>query len=926
MSEQQLNKVQIRRSDSNSDPDGSSSKLSHSDGQGSQPMVRNKSGSSGSSECNSVGGEDLCVYDHIYKGIKGFLSRRTSLGGSYSSSSSSNKVGERELCGPLTYALSSNLRIESINSQLGSFPSSGGAMDFPLVKVTRRKRVKYTFHIDENVISWNNSKKEIFVDSIKDIRSGDLATNYMDMYDIRGPMRELWCTIIYSVSKNKLKALHVVADNKVVFQSFYDSVVYLINSRRRLMEEIALPNNEQFANIHWQTNVSTKKEDEEKDSLSFPDVKRLCNRYHIYCSDAYLRVLFERADTNHNGLLNFAEFQDFVRYLRFRPEVQIIHDEMKDADSGMVGFESFYRFLNNVQGEVMSRTYAYKIFRKFCTSPLDDSMDMNGLLEFLTKQPFLKFFEEDYSRPLNEYFISSSHNTYLMGKQLVDEVSVEAYTRALQQGCRCIEIDIWQGDHGPVVCHGLFTQSIPLEDVIKTIRKYAFITSPYPLIVSLEIHCKKDFQAMIFDIMKEILGDLIYVIPPNSQQLLSPMELKNRIILKSKKTQAFESDSAMSTTSGGATSSSPYDTLSESGDSIIESGRRAGSFGNTNLSPTVSRKSVNGASGGGGRSLRLSSKVEISEQILEISGIHGVRFRNFSLPESKTTTHCFSLNEKKFLALYKDEIQRLAINKHNRRHLMRVYPHVWRYKSTNFNPIQFWVEGVQMVATNWQTYDLGQQLNHAMFQVSLDRNSIWHSGYVLKPPHLRREVHKMKDIPAIVERVKRQKINVQVDVLSGQMLSLQHSKVIAPYVEIEIYTDNGVESLKLTNCIQDEGCNSSSTTTSTTGAGGCAGTGGTGDSSKEDGWTTGDTPLFATKYVRDNGFNPVWNASFQCTLTNTTFNFVRFTVKNGGQVVATSCIRLHYLKQGYRHLPLYNCKGEKFIFSTLFIRYRETDV
>jgi phosphatidylinositol phospholipase C delta len=44
-------------------------------------------------------------------------------------------------------------------------------------------------------------------------------------------------------------------------------------------------------------------------------------------------------------------------------------------------------------------------------------------------------------RPLNEYFISCSHNTYLTGRQFNGEVSIEGYVNALCNGCRSVEID-----------------------------------------------------------------------------------------------------------------------------------------------------------------------------------------------------------------------------------------------------------------------------------------------------------------------------------------------------------------------------------------------------------------------------------------------------------------------------------------------------
>jgi hypothetical protein len=126
---------------------------------------------------------------------------------------------------------------------------------------------------------------------------------------------------------------------------------------------------------------------------------------------------------------------------------------------------------------------SYADFTEFLFSPI-----LNGVIAKEHKHKL-----SDMTQPLAKYFCFSSHNTYLSGHQLKGASDILMYEEALRIGCRCVELDCWDGPNNePKITHGYtLTSSLTMSSVIKTISEFAFKSSPYPVILSLEMHCKK---------------------------------------------------------------------------------------------------------------------------------------------------------------------------------------------------------------------------------------------------------------------------------------------------------------------------------------------------------------------------------------------------------------------------------------------------
>ena len=127
--------------------------------------------------------------------------------------------------------------------------------------------------------------------------------------------------------------------------------------------------------------------------------------------------------------LDLAAFRQLIRDAQTRPELEAIHKDL--TSNGPLDQKAVETFLREVQHLEPAR-----LFDQFKEG---DVWTLDSLTEFLLSSENSQIPAQDMSRPLPDYFISSSHNTYLVGEQWRGESTVEGYIRVLLAKCRCVE-------------------------------------------------------------------------------------------------------------------------------------------------------------------------------------------------------------------------------------------------------------------------------------------------------------------------------------------------------------------------------------------------------------------------------------------------------------------------------------------------------
>ncbi|KAM7067251.1 1-phosphatidylinositol 4,5-bisphosphate phosphodiesterase delta-3 isoform 1-T1 [Molossus nigricans] len=528
---------------------------------------------------------------------------------------------------------------------------------------------------------------------------------------------------------------------------------------------------------HWIHSYLHRADSNQDSKMSFKEIKSLLRMVNVDMNDMYAYRLFKECDHSNNERLEGTEIEEFLRRLLKRPELEEIFHRYSGEDR-VLSAPELLEFLEDQGEDGATLAHAQQLIQTYElneTAKQHELMTLDGFMMYLLSpegdalDPAHTCMFQDMDQPLAHYFISSSHNTYLTDSQIGGLSSTEAYVRAFAQGCRCVELDCWEGPGAePVIYHGhTLTSKILFRDVVQTVRDHAFTLSPYPVILSLENHCGLEQQAVMARHLRTILGDMLVTQALDSQnpeELPSPEQLKGRVLVKGKKLPAAWNED------GRILSDREEDDEEEEEEEGVEAEeqkRRA-----KQISPELSALVVYCCA----TRLRTLRPAPVPPQPCQMS----------------------SLSERKAKKLIREAGNSFV--RHNARQLIRVYPSGLRMNSANYSPQEMWNSGCQLVALNFQTPGYEMDLNAGRFLIN------GRCGYVLKPACLRQP-----DTTFDPECPGPPRTTLTIQVLTAQQLPKLNAEkpnsIVDPLVRVEIHGVPMDCARKETNYVLNNGFN-----------------------------------------------------------------------------------------------------------------------
>ncbi|MCI4378235.1 hypothetical protein PGIGA_G00213530 [Pangasianodon gigas] len=632
--------------------------------------------------------------------------------------------------------------------------------------------------------------------------------------------------------------------------------------------------------------------------------------------EAKVRLRFKEIQRSKEKLtshVTLEEFQEAYCELCTRPDVYFLLVQLS-KDRECLDVQDLRLFLETEQGLPLATTEGcIELLRRFEPSAVcreKGLLGLDGFTHYLQStecqlfDPEHQYVCHDMTLPLVHYYISTSYRSYLLDDQVHGKADLLGLIRALQSGCRCLELGVTDGPDGEPLLgvdhesdtkhhhhhhhhHHQHHSLVTLHSALEVINKYAFLTSQYPLLLYLCQRCSPSQQHTLALHLKNVFGAKLYrpeclPITPGGRTttLPSPEQLKGRVLLVGKKLPPEEEGSE------GEVSEEDE----EIGGGGPLAGRRMTIPGEEDLGVVLVVPPPP-------QPRRLRLRRELSDLI----AVARTGSRNFyahrtntqqsqqaSPPSTPSTPSTPGLPDSPYWSLCslgEGEAGRLAsespeeLVSFTKRCLTRVRPSSVRLDSSNPNPQGYWKGGVQLVALNQQTPGAMLDLSRGRFAQNGG------CGYVLRPAVMRDEVSYFSAqsqgcVPGVPPQTLRVKV-ISAHSLPKPQGSGAKGEVIDPYVVLELH---GIPA----DCAEQR-----------------------------------------TRTAAQNQDNPLFDETFEFQVNMPELALLRFVVLDddyiGDDFIGQYTIAFECLQPGYRNVPLLGLAGEPLAHASLFVHVAITN-
>ena len=306
--------------------------------------------------------------------------------------------------------------------------------------------------LDEDVVKLQcGLAKDIYLTDINDVRYGWKTDTFSETIrkkdDIRcgARLKEDCCfSIIYGSSQRH--TLDLQAKDAMTAQTWVSNVSFLINEIRTRASR--------SDKSEWLKRAFKEADTDCSGFLNFDECCRLLRNLNVNMGTKKAGKLFELSNTNSQqdrgeDVLDEKEFVQFYNLISERNELTAIFQECAQGDAILSDY-NLVKFLNEEQEmKNVDLHYAQKLIERYKLRNTTTTLKEMTLSEFqsMMNSPLFDILKEehlqvnqDMDQPIGNYYISSSHNTYLIGDQLMGCSSIEGYVSALERGCRCLEL------------------------------------------------------------------------------------------------------------------------------------------------------------------------------------------------------------------------------------------------------------------------------------------------------------------------------------------------------------------------------------------------------------------------------------------------------------------------------------------------------